>query len=354
MNKQNILREVIASNPIEVSAPCRIDMGGTLDIRTFYLPLRQFQPCTFNIAIDIRTRVRLHPFDQGYIKISSRGFDSAVYASDNCPFDTPLGLMFAIACYFGADGVHIDIASASPPRSALGGSSAAAVALVSAFNSVFVQAGLMKSFTSSEAALLAHELEESVAGVPCGLQDQLAAVYGGVNAWYWPSAPGKPPFTQKTLLNACGMDNFEKRLLIAYAGMPHESKNINSRWVQQFIAAETRMLWREIAGCSHKFVEAINKGDYSAAIEQMNRDTSLRCQMTPDVLDEMGQVLVQAALEKGCGARFTGAGGGGCIWALGEIQAIEDLRGLWLKQLKSRGEACLLDFRIAKKGLETK
>jgi D-glycero-alpha-D-manno-heptose-7-phosphate kinase len=351
MKDQHLLFEVLDSNPVEATAPCRIDMGGTLDIRTFYLQLRHQQPCTFNIAIDIRTRVRLHAFDRGFIKISSRGFDSAVYPSDKCPFDSPLGLMFAIASYFGADGVHIHIDSASPPRSALGGSSAAAVALIAAFNSAFQQVKLMPTLSKRDIALLAHELEESVAGVPCGLQDQLAAAYGGINAWYWPSMPGEPPFTQKALAEGAARQDLQQRVLLAYAGVPHESKNINGRWVQQFINAGMRPLWQEIAACSHQFVKAVDQNDYAAAIQQMNRDTFLRRKMTPDVLDDMGQLLVQTAIDSGCGARFTGAGGGGCIWALGEVKEIQSLRQHWLKDLASHPEARLLDVRIAEQGL---
>jgi len=48
----------LESEPIEASAPCRIDMGGTLDIATFSYPLRHLAPATFNIALDLRTRVR--------------------------------------------------------------------------------------------------------------------------------------------------------------------------------------------------------------------------------------------------------------------------------------------------------
>ena len=29
------LREIVSNEPVEASAPCRIDMGGTLDISTF-------------------------------------------------------------------------------------------------------------------------------------------------------------------------------------------------------------------------------------------------------------------------------------------------------------------------------
>ena len=46
-----IFHDILESRPIEASAPCRIDMGGTLDISTFYLPLRHLYPCTLNIAI---------------------------------------------------------------------------------------------------------------------------------------------------------------------------------------------------------------------------------------------------------------------------------------------------------------
>ncbi|MEA3429538.1 MAG: galactokinase, partial [Thermodesulfobacteriota bacterium] len=179
------IRSILKAGRIEASAPCRIDMGGTLDISTFYYPLRHLSPCTFNIAVNLRTRVCLFPYKKGIIKISSKGFKGEKHSLDQAPFNHPLGLMFAIAAYFGAEGVHVDIDSSSPPRSALGGSSAAAVALIAAFSKL----GQMQTAgpgSRQKIALLAHALEESVAGVPCGLQDQLASVYGGVNAWYWP------------------------------------------------------------------------------------------------------------------------------------------------------------------------
>ena len=60
----------------------------------------------------------------------------ADFPADRAPFRHPLGLMFATAAFFNAQGVHIRLRSDSPPRSALGGSSVAAVALVRAFMEV--------------------------------------------------------------------------------------------------------------------------------------------------------------------------------------------------------------------------
>ena len=345
------MRNIFETEHIEVSAPCRIDMGGTLDINTFYYPLRHLSPCTFNIAVDLRTRVRLLPYSGGLVKISSKGFKSAEYSLNEAPFDHPLGLMFAIAAYFRAEGVHIIIDSSSPPRSALGGSSAAAVALVAAFSKIFEKIGRGGLLSRRNTAILAHVLEGSVAGVPCGLQDQLAAAYGGVNAWYWKSDIEGPYFKKKTVIRKRYFKNFKEHLLLAYCGVPHESKNINKKWVEQFLSGRYRGLWGEIVVYTQKFIDALTVGNFKDASASMNREMAIRRKMTPEVLDSMGEKLVDFAIKNNCGARFTGAGGGGCIWAIGEVEDICRLRGIWKEVLSRRRGACLLDVKIDSKGL---
>jgi D-glycero-alpha-D-manno-heptose-7-phosphate kinase len=64
--------------------------------------------------------------------------------------------------------------------------------------------------------------------------------------------------------------------------------------------------------------------------------------MTPQVLDDMGDRLAAAAIEAGCGARFTGAGGGGCLWAIGAADAVAVLKPIWAKMLSGRPTAGLL------------
>ena len=67
------------SNAVTASAPCRLDMGGTLDIPTIHFSLQSYQPTTVNLAINLRSQVRLNPYTSGLIKVSSRGFDSATF-----------------------------------------------------------------------------------------------------------------------------------------------------------------------------------------------------------------------------------------------------------------------------------
>lgn len=326
-------------------------MGGTLDIPIFYYPLFHLNPCTFNIALDLRTKVRLMPYRDGVLKISSRGFKDAEFPADAAPFDHPMGLMFATAAHFNAGGIHIAIESQSPPRSALGGSSVAAVALVAALSALFDSSAINHGNRRHRIAHLAYKLEETVAGVPCGSQDQLAAAYGGVHLWHWQAGTGRPHFKRQVAVKKRFHRELQRRLLVAYCGKPHVSADINGQWVRQFIAGNNRSVWMQIIAETRQFAAALSDRRYDRAAIHMNRETSLRREMTPEVLDRIGVNLAETAIQNNCGARFTGAGGGGCIWALGEIENVDRLRPLWEEILSTRKQAHLLDAKIDANGV---
>ena len=341
------LNKLLQVHSTQASAPCRIDCGGTLDIKTFYYPLRHLSPCTFNVALDMKTQVQLLPHESGMVRVSSTNFQTEEYPAQIAPFNSPLGLMFAVAAYFQVEGVHIHIVSESPPRSGLGGSSTAAVALIAA-----LAMALYGRVSQEKSVLLAHAIEEAVAGVPCGLQDQLAAAYGGVHAWYWPSEPTEPPFKKFEVLTRKDHSAVAKRLLVAYCGVSHQSRDTNSQWVQQFISGRERASWIDIVNTTKAFVKAVRVKDWASAVHAMNEEVKIRRTMTPKVVDELGEALLDGALAHGCGARFTGAGGGGCLWALGDVADIEKVRSTWADLLSQREDARLLRAEVDPKGLE--
>lgn len=345
------LKSFLTDHTVRASAPCRIDMGGTLDIKTLYYPLAYLAPLTVNIGINLRTKVCLGPYDEGMVKISSKGFESAEFPLAGAPFRHPLGLMFAVASYFRTAGVHIEIESTSPPKSALGGSSVAAVALIAALSHACENTGFRAPLEKSDMALLAHGLEESVAGVPCGMQDQLAAVYGGIHAWLWPEKMDDPPFRQQRLVGKTESNDLNKHILVAYCGVPHESKNINARWIEQFLAGDTRAQWIDIARHTRHFAAAVQHRRISDAVLAMNQEMSIRKKMTPDVLDNLGDRLVRAAEGHHCGARISGAGGGGCLWAIGEENDIMNLRPAWETILAERADGGILDVAVDTQGV---
>jgi len=350
------LEELLLKDEIKASVPCRIDLGGTLDISTFYIPLNFLSPSSFNIAIDMRTHVTLSPFKKGHVKISSKGFDAAQFSAHKAPFNHPMGLMFAIADYFNAHGVHIQIESSSPPRSALGGSSAAAVAITAAFlaardiaKGIYVK----NSVNVEKAAKIAHYIESSVAGVPCGMQDQLAAAFGGVNQWFWKlDQGGQPVFIQKPLFkDNSDIIKLNESILVAYCGIPHVSSQVNKKWVNQFICGENRDKFEKIIKLTDRFVRALQDHDFSLAGKYMNQETEIRLEMTPQVLDSIGKKLFNRALQLNVGARFTGAGGGGCVWAIGNKENIKDLKQDFNKLLSNEKEAKVIDTAVDSKGI---
>ena len=345
------MKALLESSPVEASASCRIDCGGTLDIKTLSDPLKHLSPCTFNIALDMKTRVRLLPDRSGQIRVSSKGLGEEVRPADHTSFTGPLGLIFAIAAHFKIDGVHIEIVSESPPRSALGGSSTAAVALIGALSTALAGEGA-PPMTREQIVLLAHAIEEAEAGVPCGLQDQLAAAYGGVHAWHWPTQPEDPRFKGSEILTSQDYGELEAVILLSYCGVPHVSHDVNKRWIDQFVSGETRALWVEIVSSTKAFVEALRRKDWPAAAGAMNKEVDIRRKMTPDVFDDVGNALVERALGLDCGARFTGAGGGGCIWAVGAEERIRALRPMWEEILSTRDDARLLQAKVDPVGLD--
>jgi D-glycero-alpha-D-manno-heptose-7-phosphate kinase len=342
--------KIVAKHRVSASAPCRVDMGGTLDLSVFYLPLQMFGPATFNMALDLRTTVSLDIHHGPGVWIASRGFEPAEFVAVEAPFDHPLGLFFAVAAHFNLRGVRIEIESASPPRSALGGSSVAAVALIGALSECRRMAG-KEPLSATQIAQWAHRLEESAAGRPCGMQDQLAAVHGGVNTWFWEVANDGLRVRRESLASAETLPSLADHCLVAYAGRPHSSHDVNGRWVERFRAGHDRGRWQRIADCVKQFSRAIVRGDWSTAAGAMNTETDQRLEMTPDALDPVGGALVEAARGQGCGGRFTGAGGGGCVWAVGEKDAIDRLRPQWQTLLAPHADASLLDAGPTMDGL---
>jgi D-glycero-alpha-D-manno-heptose-7-phosphate kinase len=319
----------LAEKTIVTSAPCRVDCGGTWDLKAFSLPYYHLNPATVNIALDIRTTVRLSPHSDGWTRVTSRGFKSEAFESNDAPFTTPLGFAFAIATYFDVTGLQIDIESASPPRSALGGSGVVGVALIYALSLAMTRLG-KQPFRRETIVRLASAIEDGLSVSLCGMQDQAAAAFGGANKWLW-----RPDgsFERDELVEPSQLEELGNHLLVAYCGNPHDSVDVNARWVHSFVNGVHRGVWFEINELTAQLAEELRNGRWSGAARLLARETELRLTLTPEVLVGAMEPLIQLAEKNNCGARFTGSGGGGCVWALGERSDIRRLETSWLEEL---------------------
>ena len=155
------------------------------------------------------------------------------------------------------------------------GSSVAAVALVGALARCREEAG-GTGLTRDQIVRRAHLIEESVAGVPCGMQDHLAAAYGGLNTWRWLIAADGLAVERTPGLVDMAPAELAAHILVAYVGVPHVSYDVNGRWVRDFLSGAQRTRWVQIAACVRAFAAALNAGRWREAAACMNHETALR------------------------------------------------------------------------------
>ncbi len=341
---------ILSRNKVQASAPCRIDSGGTWDIKALALPLERIGPATINVALNLRTIVTLSPYRDG-VKISSQGFpDPQVFHGNEPPIVPPFGLFFAAVSYFGFSGISIHISSPSPVKSSLGGSSTALVVLVKALAKLSVRLG-DKNLTKREILHLSYHLEDAVTGGNCGLQDQAAAVYGGVNQWKWHY--GRRILFEKTsLLDQKGQKELSKRLLVAYCGKSHVAAHTNRKWIADFLSGRTRAGWIKANEIVHLMAQAIKEQQWDYAAGLLQEEMALRRELTPEALIPITEKLLRQAEKAGCGARFAGAGSGGSVWALGRLEDINRLRKKWEDTLTPISGGKLLDCKVDPAGVK--
>ena len=180
-------------------APMRISLaGGGTDVPPLARGIGGRVVCA---AIDLHVRATVEPFDRGWVRLegswgtvdapsgdSSRGdadegashsLRSASItrrATDAPSTDVAFRLLEAVRSAAHVDeGVRIRVESDLTPGTGLGGSAAAAVALLAAF-----ERAMDRPVQPMRLAHEASHLERNVLGLKCGLQDQVCAAAGGV------------------------------------------------------------------------------------------------------------------------------------------------------------------------------
>ena len=191
----------------------------------------------------------------------------------------------------------------------------------------------MKHLPPREILALGYQIEDGVSGGFCGMQDQAAAVYGGVNLWQWRYGRAGSPYVRKSLLDTRGCLELTRHIIVANSGKYHDSAKINRSWVKEFLSGRTRTGWIEANRAVHELAESIGLRDWRGAGKALKKEMSVRNKITPDALIPETQQLTEAAEAEGCGARFSGAGAGGAVWAIGDLPRLRALRNRWEKIL---------------------
>ncbi len=331
---------------LEASAPGRLDCCGSWDLKAFTLPFEWIEPVTVNIAIEVRTRVRISAYRPGWLSIvSSEG--SISEPADALPFNGPLGLPAAIMSHFGLSGARLIIESDIPTRSGLGGSAALAVAVIGAIATAHRNIKGTCLIRKMALPQLASELESIVEGSVTGLQDQAASVYGGVNQWTWRFSRAARPYTRYSLLPCPSYKELEKRIVVAFSGETRSSADVSVADIRGFHDNSTRAEWLDALRLIRAFGNAIHSRDWDEAILTLRRFASIRDRIGPNLWPPISSKLRDCANALQCATCTGGGNYGGCVWAFGPPEAILELRHEWSRLEQVR----LLNSRVARHGL---
>lgn len=202
-------------------------------------------------------------------------------------------------------GVEIHHDGDLPARSGMGSSSAFAVGILHALHAL---QGRMRS--KEQLAREAIHLEQEVLGETVGVQDQLAAAYGGFNVMRF--APDGNFSVQPVYLPEPRLAEFKSHLLLFYTGLARNASEVAARVVASLEAKET-LLHRMVA-MVEEAVEILKAGRLSDFGYLLDEAWHLKRSLNEGISTPLVDEAYEAAKAAGAlGGKLLGAGGGGFL-----------------------------------------
>ena len=324
---------------IESSAPTRIDLaGGTLDIWPLYLFHERAQ--TLNAAISLRARCTIRPRADKRIAILSGDTGARVEADHWSDLrDThDLKLLGRLLHYFQAEGLEVRTRSESPVGAGIAGSSALNIAVCGA-----LAAWCERAVPDDLLLQIAQNVEAQVIDVPTGVQDYRPALFGGISA-----VELKIDGIRRVPLRVDPIE-LQQRIVLAYTNASRNSGINNWEMTKRHIDGDRDVQSRfaRIRDIAVAMRESLEQRDWPAVGHHVASEWENRKGLAPGVTTPAIDAMIDAARAAGAwGGKVCGAGGGGCLFCIGEPDRAPAIR----EALAAHG-ARLLDYRIETEGL---
>jgi D-glycero-alpha-D-manno-heptose-7-phosphate kinase len=203
-------------------------------------------------------------------------------------------------------GLRINIFAHAPPGASMGTSAAVSVALIGALDAL-----TERRRSPHDIAALAHSIETKELGLECGVQDQLASVYGGINfieITDFPHTRVSSPHIADSI-----WWELEHRLLLAYIGRPHFSSDIHKRVIAG-LGDEPHNDGRleRLRQLAYQSRDALFMGDFVALGKAFDENTQVQRELHKDLICDEFEAIISLADEFGAlGCKVNGAGGDG-------------------------------------------
>jgi D-glycero-alpha-D-manno-heptose-7-phosphate kinase len=191
----------------------------------------------------------------------------------------------------------------------------------------------------------AHAIETVEVGLQSGVQDQIAAAYGGCNLITidpYPDASTRaldlPPFT---------WDALTTRLITVYLDAPHRSDALHEKVIEAVGAASKHDAFASLRAAARDAADALVAGDIDAYGQAMIFNTEAQATLHPSLVSEQARAVIAVAKRAGAiGWKVNGAGGnGGTITIVGPTDP-DELR----HTLASTAGVTILSLKPARQG----
>ena len=202
--------------------------------------------------------------------------------------------------------IEVSIFSDAPGGCSTGTSASVSVALIGALDCL--TPGRM---TAHEVALAAQKIETELLKQQCGIQDQIASAFGGINyieMHRYPNASVSPIRIPDSL-----WWELEGRLSLVFVGQTHSSTEVHKLVIRELENAgpEAAKL-KPLRQAAIDSKDALYAGDFDRLGEIMIRNTCAQGELHPALIGPHHQRIIEIAREHGAiGWKVNGAGGAG-------------------------------------------
>ena len=316
MKQDNRLLRIVNS-----VAPMRIcDNGGWTD--TWFAR----QGKIFNIAVypyaEVQMHVYKHSAKQARITINAENYgERYMISKPGGSYEKHPLLEAAIDYMHIPDNVDIEVSiySEAPSGCSTGTSAAVSVALIGALDTL-----TPGRLTAHEVALSAQKIETELLGQQCGIQDQIASAYGGINyidMYEYPHASVSQIRVSEKI-----WWELEHRLSLIFVGHSHSSSEVHRKVIQKLegLGSETPVL-SVLRQTAQRSRDALYAGDLQTLGEIMIDNTEAQRNLHPDLVGPKHQSIIDIAARNGAiGWKVNGAGGfGGSLTILNGTSQVD-------------------------------
>ena len=332
----------LVTTSVRVRAPVRVlDAGGWTD--TWFAGAGTVCHLAVDDGADVLVRLerRGAPGRIATADLRVRAFgDRYRFALNECPGHHPL--LEAALRRWSPPGrsVEVTVASSVPPGSGLGTSASVVVALIAALHTL---AG--DRLDPAALARAAHQNETVDLGLQSGVQDQIAAAYGGCNLV---TIDPYPEVDVRALnLASATWDALAGRIVTVYLGAPHRSSAVHELVIAHLARSNGAPLLAPLRAAARQAADALIAGDVDRYGEAMIANTEAQAALHPALVSPLAWEVIERAERYGArGWKVNGAGGeGGTLTIVGP-----DDPGELVTALGSIGGVTMVPLRPARQG----